>query len=140
MTDKRIPIVLAAVLGSAAVLASGGTSSGGSGGGGGDKQPLNGLGSSSANKDAKIIKCAVDNLGDLDAVVKITNHSSKRSDYSVTVEYDSKSGKNQLDTGDVFVQHLRPGQSTTQHATSMGTAPKKGFTCQLSEVERTASV
>ena len=138
-SDKRVPTLIAVVLGSAAVIASSGTSSGGGSSSGDNNKPLNGLGSSSANKDVKITKCATDDIGDVDAVVKITNHSSKASDYTVTVEYDNKAG-DQIDTGDVFVQNLRPGQTTAKHAASMESAPKRGFTCKISEVQRTGSV
>ena len=47
--------------------------------------------------------------------VTITNHSSKRSDYLITVAVESANGHAQYDTADVYVQNPRiPCQTTSQ--------------------------
>jgi hypothetical protein len=143
---RRVPILVAVALGSVAVIASGGSSSGGSSSGGGGSSPSST--SSSGNEtggkvlqhsaDVKIIKCKADQFGDVDAKVKITNHSSKASDYVITIAFESENGKVQIDTGDAFVDSLQPGQSSVQDAGGTKTY-KKPYKCTLSDAERTAS-
>lgn len=89
-------------------------------------------------KDVKITKCKRDQFGDLDAKVRITNHSSKASDYIVTVAFESQNGSEQIDTGTAIVDSLQPGQSTNQDAGGTKSY-KKQFKCVLSDAERTAS-
>lgn len=121
-------------LGSAAVLASG-SSSGGSGSNNGGETKGKAL---QHSEDVKIAKCARDSIGNLDAKVKVTNHSSKASDYVITVAFESADGKNQIATGNAFVDSLQPGQSTTQDANGLKSY-KKPFKCVLSDAERTQS-
>lgn len=77
-----------------------------------------------------------------DALVRVTvtNRSSKRSDYIITVALESANGKTQIDTADVFVQNLEPGQtkSDTGDFLSVQRVPKH-YKLVLQEVERTAS-
>ncbi len=74
--------------------------------------------------------------------VTITNHSSKRSDYFVTVALESADGKTQIDTSTVIVQNLEPGQGTVQTGdflATMTTAPPAGAKVVLQSVQRTSS-
>lgn len=88
--------------------------------------------------DVKIVKCSRDQFGYLNARVKITNHSSKASDYVVTVAFESKNGSQQIDTGSALVDSLQPGQSTTQDASATRSYGKP-FRCVLSDAQRTES-
>ena len=69
-------------------------------------------------KDAKITSCTADEAGFMAAKVEITNHSSDRSNYDVTVAYTSPDGTEQYDTGDAVVQALEAGQKITETATN----------------------
>lgn len=90
------------------------------------------------SEDVQIIKCKRDQFGDLDAKVKITNNSSKASDYIVTVAFETKDGSQQIDTGTAIIDSLQPGQSSVQDAGGLKSY-KKPFKCVLSDAERTAS-
>jgi len=75
------------------------------------------LGSKDATGDVKIGKITVDSvLGFPSAPVTVTNHSSKRSNYLIEISLESADGKTQIDTADVAVDNLEPGQSTVQKA------------------------
>lgn len=74
------------------------------------------------------------------AHMTVTNHSSKTSDYSITVAFDSPDGKTQLDTAGAFVQNLAAGQASNQDATSTKQELRgQQFTCKVAQVERTAA-
>lgn len=92
-------------------------------------------------EDIKITGCANGSLGGPTATVVITNHSSKASNYIVTIAFDSPDGKTQLGTGNAAVNDLQPGQSSApQTADSLSTTPgPAGFTCRLSDLTRYAS-
>lgn len=92
-------------------------------------------------EDIKITACANGGLGGPTATVVVTNHSSKASNYIVTIAFDSADGKTQLGTGDVAVNDLQPGQSSSpQTADSLSTTPgPAGFTCRLTDLTRYAS-
>lgn len=101
-----------------------------------------GVGSKDASGDVKIGRLTVDKvLGMPKVIVTVTNHSSKRSDYAITLALESADGRTQLDTADVFVQNLEPGQSSRQEGDffSARRVPT-GAMVVLQEVERTASV
>lgn len=85
--------------------------------------------------DARITKCAVDDLGYMAATVEITNNSSERSNYDVTVSYTSPDGSEQYATGDAFAQALAPGQKRLEAAQSLKDAPGK-FKCEITDVFR----
>lgn len=95
-------------------------------------------GNDEAKKDVKITACAKDSLGDISAKVLITNHSSKASNYLVTLAFDSPDGKTQLGTGLAAVNDLQPGQKSPQNVASFVTATGK-FVCRVSSVTRYAS-
>lgn len=73
--------------------------------------------------------------------VVVTNHSSKRSDYLITLALESADGKTQIDTADIFVQNLEPGQASPQQGIFLGTnsKPPADSKVVLKSVERTAS-
>jgi hypothetical protein len=102
-----------------------------------------GLGAKNATGDVVIGKLATQADTNLsEAPVTITNRSSKRSDYFVTVALESSNGKTQIDTSTVFVQNLEPGQSSVQTAdfiTTLTTPAPAGAQVVLQSVQRTSS-
>jgi hypothetical protein len=102
-----------------------------------------GLGANNATGDVAIGKLATQADTDIsEASVTITNHSSKRSDYFVTVALESSNRKTQIDTSPVFVQNLEPGQSSVQTAdfiTTLTTPAPAGAKVVLQSVQRTSS-
>lgn len=123
-----------------AVAASGGSSNSNNNTAGGNNNETGGK-VLQHSEDIKITKCAKSGGvlgGDYDAKVKITNHSSKPSDYVVTIAFESTNGKKQLATGDAIVDSLQPGQSSTQDADGLKSA-KVAFKCVLSDAQRTES-
>jgi len=91
-----------------------------------------------ASNDVVIATCAADDLGDLKATLTVTNNSSKRSDYLISVAFESTDGKTQLDTTSALVSSLEPGQNTSTDAVSFKKAPA-GFTCRVTDINRFAS-
>jgi hypothetical protein len=102
-----------------------------------------GLGANDATGDVVIGKLVTQADTDIsEAPVTITNHSSKRSDYFVTVALESSNRKTQIDTSPVFVQNLEPGQSSVQTAdfiTTLTTPAPAGAQVVLQSVQRTSS-
>jgi hypothetical protein len=76
-----------------------------------------------------------------EAKLTVLNHSSKPSNYIITVAFQSKDGTQQLDTGTATVQTLQPNQSTNVSATSTNSSlrSQSGFTCKVTQVDRLAS-
>jgi hypothetical protein len=103
-----------------------------------------GIASKDASNDVKVGKLKVEGggLGFGSVEVTITNHSSKRSDYAITVALESADGKQQFDTADVFVQNLEPGQSKKAEGEFLELPKKVPASAKLvlQEVERTASL
>jgi hypothetical protein len=136
LIDRRVPILVAVALGSAAVMASGGSSSSGGSslGSGSSAHP--------ATADVPITKCGLPSnpFEGPHATVKVTNHSSKESDYSITVAFNSTDGSKQYDTGDALITNLGSGQTSSTGADSLKSGlRKKKFVCKVVDVERTAS-
>lgn len=104
-----------------------------------------GIASKDASADVKIGRLKAKKiLGQVSyyyAPVTVTNHSSKRSDYIITVALESTDGKQQIDTATVLIQKLESGQSKADTADFLTTdkLPKGGGKLVLQEVERTAS-
>ncbi len=96
------------------------------------------VGESSEVDDVTITSCGADELGQLEAVLRITNNSSKPSNYMVNVAFESPDGSEQLDTGFALVDTLQPGQSTNESAITFTTAPAD-FKCRITSVDRYAS-
>lgn len=70
-----------------------------------------GLASTDASKDVGVPECKQDaTTGTTAGTVKVTNSSSKRSDYSITVVLESAGGKEQVETTFGSVEALEPGQ------------------------------
>jgi hypothetical protein len=136
-----VAVMIAAVL--AALIASGSSKPGGSGGGGGgghhktSAAPHGG----SASNDATIVSCTTTN-GQPTAKVKIVNHSSKTSNYIVTVAFDSSDGKvhyvsslSSSSTSDVA-----PGGTIVRNtAVSKSSSNSGKFSCKVESVSRWAS-
>jgi hypothetical protein len=104
----------------------------------GGTKTLSNNGTHPPQADVAITGCSADSLGDLQAAVKVTNHSSGRSNYVIEIAFDSKDGKTQLDTTAVLVNNLDPGQSSNQTGTTV-TAAKGLYTCKVTDVNRFAS-
>jgi|GEM_PF-5433888 len=96
------------------------------------------VGESSEVDDVTITSCGADELGQMEAVLRITNNSSKPSNYMINVAFESPGGSEQLDTGFAIVDTLQPGQSTNETAMTFTDAPAN-FTCRVISVDRYAS-
>jgi hypothetical protein len=84
--------------------------------------------------------CRVDGIDLLVADVPVTNRSSKRSNYIVSLAFETPDGA-QLATSVALVNALEPGQSTTATANALRQAPADGqFSCRVIEVERFSDV
>lgn len=101
-----------------------------------------GIGSQNASGDVKLGSYTTDAAQFGHTGVTITNHSSKRSDYMITVALESADGHTQYDTADVYVQNLEPGQTTSQDGifANAPTNPPATAKLVLKSVERTASL
>jgi hypothetical protein len=99
-----------------------------------------GLGSKNASDDVEIINCERDAYS-RKANLKVTNHSSKASNYVIEVVFETADGKEQFGTGATFISGLEPGQSKQDEAVSFDstdtTTPGK---CRVSSVQRNSAV
>jgi hypothetical protein len=88
--------------------------------------------------DARVSFCSIDDMLQMpSAKVKITNHSSKSSNYMVSIEFLDKSGT-RVAEGVVVANNLGAGKSSVQ--TAQGTEIVKGtITCRVSDVTRYAA-
>jgi len=80
--------------------------------------------------DVAITSCAADEFGYAEAGVRITNGSSKASNYMVTVTFNSNDGTSQVGTGLVAVNSLQPGQHSDEKANALKKADG-AFTCSV---------
>jgi hypothetical protein len=105
----------------------------------GDSQPdtFSGNSDSPPQNDVAIESCGTSDFGSVEAKLKVTNNSSKRSSYFIDVSFEGADGS-QLDTGMALVNNLEPGQSTVTEATAFTEADTE-FTCRVVEVNRMAS-
>ena len=72
-----------------------------------------GIGARDASKDVSNLAIAdPDAIGIRYVSAKVTNNSSKRSNYFIEVAIESADGKTQIDTTTLVVSNLEPGQST----------------------------
>lgn len=97
------------------------------------------FGSEDAIEDVGEPTCTGD--GALDSTtgsLSVTNSSSERSDYSVTVALESEDGSEQIETAYVSFTGIEPGQSATEELYFFDPYPA-GATCEVIEVLRTAS-
>lgn len=102
-----------------------------------------GVGSNKAIQDVVLAAPEKDpTLGTSSVKVTTTNHSSKRSDYFITVALETADGKTQIDTATIFVENLEPGQSNVQNGEflqTLTTPAPDGAKAVLQEVQRTES-
>lgn len=90
-------------------------------------------------KDVKVTSCSKDEFGDFpEAKLRITNHSSKPSDYLVSVEFLDADGTRKGE-GTGLVSNLAPGQTAEDTAGGLAEVPGK-VTCRIVKVTRTASL
>ncbi len=90
-------------------------------------------------EDVAITACAADpTTGFADAKVTVTNHSSKTSNYAITIAFESQDGTTQIGTGLVAVSNLASGQQSPQDASSLVTATGP-FTCKVADITRYAA-
>lgn len=91
------------------------------------------------SEDVQITSCKKDaSTGFPVASVKVTNQSSKSSNYIVTVSFNQ--GAEQLDTGLATISNLNPGSSGTQEATSFKSDVPSGFTCKVEDTTRMSAI
>lgn len=88
--------------------------------------------------DVVISSCSTDSLDSPEAKVKVTNNSSKASNYIIEIAFESPDGSTQIDTSTVFINDLQPGQTATEKAISFADAPAD-FTCRITDVTRFAA-
>lgn len=100
-----------------------------------------GLGTSDASKDVSAPTIVREGEAPLELVygqVEVTNNSSKRSDYFVTVVAESSDGSVRHDETMVSVNGLEPGQSSTEKGIFTKDIPADAV-LKVLEVQRTAS-
>lgn len=109
-------------------------------GGGNDSGVSQGAGSQDAAADVEISECGIsdDGLEWGEATVSITNNSSGRSDYWITVVWESEDGSTRHTDTPVIANQIEPGQSTTEVASAFEEVPEDAV-CRVTEVQRTAS-
>jgi hypothetical protein len=80
--------------------------------------------------------CRLEGLGFLAADLAVTNHSSERSNYAITVAFEDAGGA-QIHAASAFVEALEPGQSTTAQVGTLTRPPDgEAFTCRTVTVDR----
>jgi hypothetical protein len=137
MLIRRLAVVALILLGVSAVAATGSSSksSGSSAKSSGSHPPA---------ADVTISKCfmTTNQFEGPAATLTILNHSSKSSNYLITVAFESSDGKTQLDTGSASVNNLAPGQTTSTDATSLKSElrSQSKFTCKVADVTRLSAV
>lgn len=101
----------------------------------GQVKTLSGNTENKPQDDVELVTCA-DGEFLPDITVKITNHSSKRSNYSVSVNLLDSAGT-KVGDGIAFANNIEPGQSAIEDL--LATTNGDFATCQLMEVQRYAS-
>ncbi|MFH8792433.1 hypothetical protein [Streptomyces sp. NPDC017941] len=88
--------------------------------------------------DVELIGCSVETgTGWPAAELRITNHSSKTSDYWVQVEFVGADGV-RFAEGFAATNHLTPGRVASESASALRESPGK-ITCRITDVTRHAS-
>ena len=83
-----------------------------------------GLGSQDASSDVEVISCGKpDAIGFSYPRVKVTNLSSKPSDYMITVVLESKNGTVKYGDSLIFINRLMPGQTSTEDGMPVSDVP-----------------
>lgn len=115
----------------AACQSSGGSSQGGT--------VSHNSGNHAASNDVVISACGPNTaLEGWKATVTVTNHTSKASDYLVTVTFNSADGSKQYDSTIAAANAVQPGQTATADAIALQTIPE-GAVCKIANVTRVAS-
>jgi hypothetical protein len=97
-----------------------------------------GLGSKDASGDIDDLDCGTpDAFGMINPSVKITNRSEKRSNYFITVSFESSDGSTKYDDDIISMMSLNPGQSMTKKGYITNEIPD-GAICKVTEVQRTS--
>ena len=98
-----------------------------------------GLGSKDASDDVLDFSCkGPDALGFSTVTVKVMNHSSKASDYFVTITAQSADKSTKYDDTIVMILNLAPNQTMTEEGMFTNELPS-GAVCTVTEVQRTAA-
>ena len=98
-----------------------------------------GLGSKDASDDVLDISCkGPDALGFSTATVKVMNHSSKASDYFITITAASADESTKYDDTIITILNLAPNQTMSEEGLFTNELPS-GAVCSVTEVQRTAA-
>lgn len=141
--------VLSVLIGLVVIIGIGAAAGGGSGSSSGGEKPAASSseqpGTSSGNKahppaaDIEVLSCTVDDsVGFPKATVRITNHSSKKSDYFGNINFLDAAGT-RVAQGAIIETQIEPGQSADADVVGDKTDVAGPVTCKLTQVERTAS-
>jgi hypothetical protein len=84
--------------------------------------------------DVGDINCHTDASGFMVADIEITNHSSKRSNYILTVSFQEAGSETA--SSSAFLDNLAPDATGTATATTGTTPTGTDFTCQVDDVQR----
>lgn len=136
---KRIWVLgIVGIIGIAAAAGSGGSSSGStSTKQNGGVSTLSNNGENPPQADVAMSKCSNGEFGLADVEVTITNHSSKRSNYLISLNLLDAAG-NKVGEGTAVSNNVEAGQVAIESA--LASASGKTFaTCQITDVDRFAS-
>lgn len=135
---KRVLIPLAILVLVVLIATLGGGASEDDGGGSGSQvQSLSGNKDNPPAADAEVTDCHVDSsVGSVEAVIEITNNSSKRSDYTIEVAFEDGSGT-LVGNGYASASNVEPDQKARDVAVDF--AEGDGITCKITDVNRFAS-
>ena len=89
--------------------------------------------------DARVVSCEVDSITWAKSRIRVTNNSSKASDYYLTVHMTAPNG-DLWDTAYATIDGLAPGQTTTESAQSLKPDAPTGLACSIVDVLRTRSM
>ena len=93
-------------------------------------------GSDAERSDVAEPTCQVDDQGNVEAVMQVTNPTSERSNYVIQVTFDDAEGT-AIDTRTLTVDGLAPNQQAIARAETDTPAPADGaFTCRVTDVVR----
>ncbi len=138
MPVRAIAVAVMIAAGLAALIASGSSKPGGSGGGHHKTSAAAPHGGSAA-KDVTIVSCTTTN-GQPAAKVRIVNHSSKTSNYIVTVAFDSSDGNVHYRSTVSSTSAVGSGETVIRNtAVSKASSNSSTFSCKVDSVERWAS-
>ncbi len=115
------------------------------GGGGGDNDTPSGVNSDfSTNSDnppeadVEIVSCAKTVIDTVEVALRVTNNSSKASDYTISIGIEDASGA-KVGDGFASTSNVNPGQVANVEGFATLTGSPSSFKCVLEEVERFAS-